>query len=73
MWGTGVKKCRSCKMCFNLNDYPFWSIKYNYGSIYETHSNHKSKPKDIRKTKRKENRHIIEKHYQWGQKMVAKE
>lgn len=30
----GRKKCRLFSMYLNLNDYPFKSSRYNYGSIY---------------------------------------
>ena len=31
---NGVKKCVSFRMCLNLNDYQFKTIKYNYRLTY---------------------------------------
>ena len=34
MWEEGSRKCRSFRMCLNLNDYQFEADRYNYGSKY---------------------------------------
>ena len=34
MWGRGVFKCRSFRMCLNLHDYQFKASRYCHGSTY---------------------------------------
>ena len=56
---NGVKKCVSLRMCLNLNDYQFKTIKYNYRLTYiNPMVTANEKPTvDTQKSKIKEHKH----------------
>ena len=59
MWGRGIKKCRSYRLCLNLYDYQFKASRYCYGltclkTRVTKHQKHKI---DSQTPKRKELKH----------------
>ena len=60
MWGRGVKKEGSFRMCLNLNDYQFKTSRYSYRLTYMRNPMVTTNQKptiDTQKLERKEHKH----------------
>ena len=68
--GEGNKKCKSFRMCLNLNNYQFETTRYSYSStyLYPMVTTNQNFIIDTQKPKRKEHKHTTKKKHQKKQK-----